>query len=480
MSEISTFEVIEAQSIESEHYSHSLRSIRALGRVSLEVIPLTSDIPEVQEAWTDFVSALEENIATDPELSERLTFNPMRSHEVIDGHTVDRTGRPIVDLVSDGLYASRQQAISDKKMLIQVERDEGDVLVAEAVDNLQVGELLATISMDPKEALSADKDFWEDKAYREGMAVLQVYYKNKNGLIAGAYAVKDSDTNSLRELFAEKGLSIPESENCNRWTRHHLKKKLSESEARSFGDNFVLEYRNKRGLTEYQLSTTEFLKQNQEEVQSYFDAHIIPVATSTITGRNNEATKSLAHELHLHNFSRISELERSRLLRVSNSNKFNDDDARFMESKIRYALIEHLRPKLKKLLTNEVVNPIVQDKTHYTETNIRTITQVEPAQLLLMNMHLSKGLGRGVQENRGYGGCISTKTESNEQKNDLGSQDIFGGKSESGNEDSSGDKDEFGPLEFKCTKGHTNKREKGGWVYECKTCGEDVSCGKKK
>jgi hypothetical protein len=463
-----------------EEYAHSLRSLRGLGRVSLEIIPLTSDVPEVKEAWTDFVSALEENIATDPELSEKLTFNPMRVHDVVDGYVVDNTGRSIVNLVADGLVVSKQQALFDKRMESQVERDEGDVLVAEAVDGLVVGEMLATISMDPKEALALDKDFWEDKAYREGMAVLQVYYRTSNGLMAGAYAIKDSNVDDLRELFAEHGLVIPESENCNRWTRHHLVSTTTEENAKSFGDEFVKSYRQKRGLNEQQLSTTDFLKENQIEVQSFFDAYIVPVATSTVTGINNESTKSLAASMHQSNADSISPQERSSLLKVANSDKFDDNDARFMESKIRYALIEHLRPKLIAELSvpTQVVNSI--NNAGLVDYKIRTIEVIGNNQIQRMNEQLSLGLGRGVQENRTYGGCSSAKTESNGPQFELGTQDIFGGKSNTENEDTSGESDENGPLKFKCTKGHLNKREKGGWVYECQKCGEDVSCGKKK
>lgn len=462
-----------------EHYAQSLRSLRGLGRVSLEIIPLSSDVPEVQEAWTDFVSALEENIATDPELSEKLTFNPLRTHDVVDGHVVDRTGRRIVDLVSDGLVVSKRQSLFDERMELQVERDEGDVIVAEAVDNLELGEMLATISMDPKEALIADKDYWEEKAYREGMAVLQVYYRTSEGLLAGAYAIKDSNTDDLRDLFAEFGLDIPESENCNRWTRHHLIGSLSEDRARTFGDEFVKTYRQKRGLYEQQISTTDFLKDNQSEVQSFFDAYIVPVATSTFTGISNEATQSFAASLHNRNADNISSNERSRLLKVSNSDKFDDNDARFMESKIRYALIEHLRPKL---LSEVGVSRLVIKKTEGSSVGhhkVRTIRVVDSAQLQHMNIQLSNGLGRGVQEKRSYGGCSSTKTESNGPTLDLGTQEIFGGKSETESADSSVaiGRDGKGPLTFTCTKGHENTREDGKPLIEkCHKCGEKVSC----
>lgn len=472
-------EIEQSYMLESEHYSHSLRSIRALGRVSLDVIPLTSDVPEVQEAWTDFVSALEENIATDPELSEKLTFNPLRFHDVTDGHVVDRTGRRTIDLVITGKESSMRIAESDERMWVQVERDEGDEIVALEVDNLVEGEMLATISMDPKEALHVDKDYWEGMGYREGMAVLQVYYRTRDGLLAGAYAIKDSNEDDLREQFAHYGVVVPESENCNRWTRHNLKINLDEDAAKKFGNDFVKSYRVRRGLEEEQLSTTEFIRQHELEVQSYFDVHIVPVASSMATGRNNEATKSLASSLHQHNANKLSSNERSQLLRIANSEKFSDDDARFMESKIRYSLIEHLRPKLKQLLVVE--SPTLEDMVDSVcvERVFRTITEVDYSQLQQMNMHLTFGLGRGVEEKRSYGGCSSSKTEGNTFEQELGLQGVFGGKTDSEGKESAGEEDEFGSLEFKCTKGHTNKRQKGGWVYECSKCGEDVSCGRK-
>lgn len=40
-----------------------------------------------------------------------------------------------------------------------------------------------------------------------------------------------------------------------------------------------------------------------------------------------------------------------------------------------------------------------------------------------------------------------------------------------------GGKDRYGSLEFKCSRGHWNKRPAGKLLKYCKVCGEDVSCG---
>jgi hypothetical protein len=247
-----------------------------------------------------------------------------------------------------------------------------------------------------------------------------------------------------------------------------------------FGDKFVKTFRQKKGLNQQQISTTEFLNDNNSEVQNFFDTYIVPLATSTVTGINSECMQTLATNIHNRNASNISFNERKHLLKVSNSNIFNDSDARFMESKIRYALIEHLRPKLLETLD---VSSYVKNELkipRYIGNEVRKIIAVDNFHLQQMNTQLSMGLQRGVKERRTYGGCSSSRTESREFGPELGTQNIFGGKSEADSEDSSGESDKFGPLIFKCTKGHQNKREKNGWVYECQKCGEDVSCGKKK
>lgn len=471
-----------------EVYSQSLRVIKGLGHVSLAATanktPLTTEIPEVNEAVIEFVSGLEENIATDPDLSEQLTFNPLRFHEVIDNHVVDRTGRPAVDLVADGLESSRREAATDEKMQTQVERDEGDVMVAEAVDTLLTGEMLAVMSMDPKEALLANKKFWESKGYREGMAVLQVYFRTAKGLLAGAYALKDSDVETLRRLVAEHGTEVPEGENCNRWTRHQIRTFMSENDARSFGNTFTKTYRRMLGKQGNQKSTTEFLRQNDAEVQRYFSAYVMPLGEATVTHRNHPVLSSLALELLKDNASKLGPSERTRLTRVANSRRFSEEDARFMEGKIRYSLIEQLRPKLQQYVE---VSSIYSSPAPATidKIAIQAIQPVSYDQIAAMNRSMSLGLGRGVEANRAYGGCSSAGTEKAAELFELGTQDVFGGKlngllSLEGQPEHEVESDELGPLEFKCTKGCDNKRPRGDTIDECKNkkygCKGSVGC----
>ena len=116
-----------------------------------------------------------------------------------------------------------------------------------------------------------------------------------------------------------------------------------------------------------------------------------------------------------------------------------------------------------------------------TETTYRQVSEL-PVAALLPHIHLSAELHlMGTQaraEGKVYSSCGSTLRSSEagpsaeSQLNALG----YGNKSE----EPSDEEDEFGPLTFKCTQGHTNHRKKNELLTECQTkpCKEgSVGCG---
>ena len=115
------------------------------------------------------------------------------------------------------------------------------------------------------------------------------------------------------------------------------------------------------------------------------------------------------------------------------------------------------------------------------ETIYRQVTEL-PVASLLPHMHLSAELRlMGAQaraEGKSYSSCGATLRSSENalsaesQYSELG----YGNKSD----DPVGEEDEYGPLTFKCTEGHTNHRKKNELLTVCQTkpCKEgSVGCG---
>jgi len=301
---------------------------------------------ELEEMRNDFNTALLENIATDPEYSEHLSFNRFRHHDVVEGQVVNQRGEPMIDVIRKGLDSSRKASQSDPEMSFQAERDEGDVEVAGIVDDLEIGEMYAVVSMDPKESFKRDSKYWHDLGYREGLAVLQVYYKlSKNEVLAGAYSIKKSDENSLRQVMKGHGVEIPENESCNRWIRHGLRANVSEQVASNFGQNFQQEYKEQINDSNSVLSVNSFMEQHQKTIDQHFSVYMIALSRATYQRKNNETMSALAQAI-MNNSPTLIHSDMHQLIQVNNSPNFSAENARFMEEKIRYALIEQLREYL--------------------------------------------------------------------------------------------------------------------------------------
>lgn len=422
---------VAAEAVYEEVYSRSLKRVRSLGRVAAQGAELDLGNGAVQEGWRDFVSAVEENLATDPEYGEQLLFEPFRSYRVIDGRVCDQTGEAVIDMVTRGYEASRQAALSNPEMAIQAERDEGDVLVAEAVDSLAVGELYAVASVEPKNALKRNPRYWRDElGYREGVAVLQVYYRSGSGeLLAGAYSIKQSDMTALRAIFAGYGVHIPEDESENRFIRHGIRIRADREDAEEFGKHIVRAHRRAIGQAGRVLSVTELVQANQALVKSYFDGYLAPLARAYVLGRSDERVQKLALAM-LGNSAPYTPTERHSMIRLANGLSPNEQDVRFMEEKIRYALVEELR--------RLVPAHLAGDRARYHGVAVSSGEPVALAPMHDMAARMAGNIAGGIAANRTYGGCQGAgrerQAESGTGELGLEQQDVFGGKTTEGSE----------------------------------------------
>ncbi|HMT18444.1 MAG TPA: hypothetical protein PKD15_00240 [Candidatus Saccharibacteria bacterium] len=480
--------------VSKERYAQSLTSIRQLGYLAMEgyeLVPPDAEIAGVSErVWNDFITAVEENIATDPEYGEKLVFNKLVPREIVDGHVVDEKGNRAVDMVRNGARLSELLSKDDEEMKVQAYRDQGDVLIAERVDELKVGELLWAVSMDPKKAIRSNRAYWEDKMhYREGMAVIQVYFRSSSDkMMTGAYAVKKSDIKAMTQIYNEHGRTIVEPLEDADWIRNFFVKEADLQEAKTIAHKVRARHNELIGNHEKEYSVTDFLSRHHHTVQEYFDTYTPKLALAIASGRNNELMKDLASNLSY--VTSLNQQTLQRLQKVASNHEFSHDDGRLMEEMIRYALVEELRKSLPAYLSEQTRSlsetPQLNESISPYQVVLAGVYARQQMQGDMIHRRLAQNIERGMQAGRTYGGCSGAgagKQLRDGREEDIflgGLQDVFGGHLSKNNQEESGEQDEFGPLVFECSEGHRNERKKGELLTECqnKHCKKgSVGCG---
>jgi hypothetical protein len=424
----------------NEVYAQSIRNQRILGRLALRGMQATPEyIGTKAELARDFKTAVEENLATDKELNEHLIFDRMETFGIADGHTVDNTGRPVLDICQEGYRASLKAASHDPEMAIQNLRDAHDVSTVQTVDALEVGEMLAVVSMDPKEELQRNPSVWRDKLhYREGMAVVQVYYKTSEcEMLVGAYSVKRSDSAAFRRIFAECGVHVPDGISSHEWILHGLRRRVDEAEARAFGPQIRAAHAREIGRQTSVISVSEAADQHDALLQQYFDTYLVRACEAVASGQNDPVLQSFARAL-LQTPEHYGRKTLEGLNRIAYGNNFTDADARLIEEKVRYAVVEEIRAAVKAQLDGKSATTPIYEASYDGSV---VLTQEQVAAL---NARSAGTIAGGLSAGRTYGGCTGAG-ESTDKKEDLGNQDVFGGnaKGEDGE-----DNDESGACEY--------------------------------
>ncbi len=417
-----------------ERYACSTRTFRELGRSALSE---TIDEGIRQEAFRDFRTALVENMTTDPEFGEFLDYNPLEEYQQADGLTLDTAGRPITPMIEDGLRVSREAARFDDRMKIQAYRDESHVVNSRRVDEMPAGTLRIALDMDPRTAIAVDPDFWQGRlGYRRGLASLQLYYKTDRGtVLAGAYSIKNCSPSAMREMFAELGCRVPEGIADEEWFRHAVELTASEVYAKQVGVALQQKHRRLVGDTYRHISVTDFLKRHHRQIESVFNELIVPLGIMYEANTTNKAVLDFTQAI-LSKVAELSPNEKGRLMRLAHTERLQKDDISFLEELVRYGLVEQLRPLVRKELFKDYVTK-VQPTLYVPDV---------PYQMLAMSV------STGRQAGRVYGGCASAGmvlAASDAPEGIPKSQNIFGGRALSGEDEILGSgEEEKGPCEY--------------------------------
>lgn len=412
-----------------EIYARSLRAIVAAGgRLAAgEVVEDASAWAARRQLHEEYGAALGEMINSDSELSPNLEISRLDMYQVAEGKVISYDGvTPVSELVDNGVTASQLAALQDRRMETQARRDQADRRNARAVDAMAAGDTAyntrVVVSMDPKEAMARDgADFWRAKGYREGMAFIQLYHRAEDGdMLAGTYSVDLSDKDHWRATLAQYGVEVPADAHTDNWLDFAIEATLSTEAAKRFGGQVRERYYHTAAIAQGRVlprrhSVDSFMQAHETVVTGMFNALYMPMAVSAASGIKHEAVHTFAAGL-LQNAQSLSPEVRSGLMRVCARSRFSHDDARLMDTMIRYGVVEKLRQGVTQLITEKrsfsAETPLVAWQPNFMDDLVRSVIS-------------------GADAGRSYDHCgIKVEISSDTQTSGPGAnpQEAFGGK----------------------------------------------------
>ena len=413
-----------------ETYAASLGTVRRLGECAVkDQLGSESGQNVYRLAYADFVTSIEENLKTDVEFRKWLDVDTApRIDNIINGQVCAADGTPMQILIARGLDCSRAAAEDDPRMDTQVIRDEGDLANAVAVDAMPVGSSRIVISMEPKMELQSEPVFWHDLGYREGIAYIQTYSKTTNSVVARACSVDLSDESTWRTLFAEYGVEIPHDESPNTWIRNAIEIKQTPTEVKEFVSNLRERYYQLTGASDRRRSVSDYVAAHSTMLEAMFTSHYQSVCSATYTRRKNAVVHNFGQTL-IQKSDDLNPEMRSQLIKIINSDKFDDNASRFMEAAVRYGVVEQLRkglgaycnPDCSPERTADLIIPLAQ------------VSYDASVQLCMqqLNIILANNIGSGARAGRTYGGCSSQfspgKSAINSTESSTNNQETYGG-----------------------------------------------------
>ncbi len=451
--------------ITGERYAASLTAIRALGELALSDGAPSFELTATP-AYDDFVTRAAEMLKTDPELSSRVDVNRTRTFYVEDNKVCATDGTPMVDVVRNGLMAS-QNAEDERLRTVQATRDEGDVIVAEMVDQLEVGESLIAVSVEPKNELTgSDAAFWRGMGYRQGIAYIQWYNRtSEDEMSSSAYSVDHSNFAVWCKLLRDRGVSLPDDVEPNTFIRNVWRFRGDEEEAMQRARALRQDSYEQTGASHSRLSIDGYLRTNESLIKEMFRSYYPLIAQSLLTGQNRPELQTFAKTvLESVRPDKLSSSALRNLLRIANGAHFTDDMARTIDELIPYALVEQLRQDMLPPDPKKSFSIPAPTASSYSR-EWHAMQQLDLQRLVVA------GLATGISAGRQYGGCspttiVAANTPNADERTSVGQQDVYGGKGTENSREDTGP-DGKGPLRFKCTEGHWNTRKPGQLLTEC-------------
>lgn len=412
-----------------EEYGRSLVAFRHVGHLLVEAQVTVEAVREETELYHEYKTAVKEMLKNDPEHRGSLELANRREHDIINGQAVNASGEPMVDVLDNGVTASKLLAEEDPGYEHQVVRDECDVALANRVDAMPSGTTIWGVTKDPRKALETRPDIYHRRfGYEKGLIYFQTYSKTHNEtVITGSYSVEYKDVGLLRELLAEHGMEIPADETDDTWLNHAQLTDMAPDEAHEFAIKLRRELARREG-GKPSISVDEFVDQHELVLQEIFDTYYPVVAEAVVTRQNHQVLIDLASELLQGQSEHLKPEIRQQLLVLNNSKTFNDELAKTLDSILRYATVEELRKYL----------PVINNAIGTTNLHQGLTRPVEPGYQANIGSQLAQNVYEGVEAGRSYSGCPGNielgkqKQEASESILDrLNRQEAYGGQAES-------------------------------------------------
>lgn len=478
----------QASSWQTTEYALSMNRLHAVGHLALaETVDPIELINSQNQLRAEFETSLSEMLKSDAEFGKELEITRFESYDVVQGRTVshDRV-KPVVTMLQDGYDVSAAGAQEDLRMVTQATRDWWDLQNAHEVDTMVSGKrgynTRIVASLLPEEAIERDgEEYWRSMGYFPDTktAFFQLYHVTEDGsLLTGTLSVDAADKDSMRKLWAAAGVKIPEGESTDNWLQYAITDTLTTEQAKALVVRLRQKhYENVNHVPTKPTSIEEVLAVNVGVMEQSFRRLHLPLSESLARGEKTEPIRRLV-EGFLQNSHQFDTKARAELIRTCNRKSFDDADGRVVYKLIMYATAEEIR---KSLPLAASARPDLSSVL-YQETERRYTPGGYVSQQLFVNQIIQSAL-EGVSAKRSYGACGSSiqfgSNEMDRLEANLNPQAAFGGKAGAEEAKPKDDEDQYGPLTFECTEGHTNRRPRGKLIDKCqhRGCKGSVGCG---
>ncbi len=478
---------------EAETYGRSLSTIRRLGYFMIgkrlqEIIAS----PEADQARVEFYTSVEEGFGTDMELGGGLEVRDFDRRVVIGGKIMAKDLKTAVSSMTEGgITCAEETAKKDRRFLPQLARSVWDHDNALQVDAMARGETgyntRIVVSPFPEEAAAqSGSEYWRKIGYVPHLkrGFVQLYFAGTSEVVTGSLSFDGSNKQRLREVFADHDIEIPEDEITDNWLSYAITDNLTEEDARALATAIADALADPS--LEKKTNTVDVTAEYKTIMDQVFDESYVHICESLVRGRQTEETSDLVRQL-ARNTRHFNDRYKKALARMTDSkNSFIADDAAVLHELLVYSTIEMMRAFH---LQKTKPHAIQRSTTHLVAPmNASAMQTIDPSAFRVM---LSDFGADGAKNNRSYSACglaISLGDELGELP-DLANmfnnnpQTVFGGVTtdeEKAKNKMEGETDEFGPLEFECTEGCKNTRERGKLISECKNkkygCKGSVGC----
>ena len=393
--------------LEAQEYGRSMRTIYALGVMAVESAASEEKKARISAGFDDHADALTEMLKTDKQFGRKLKIENNRPFPRINGEICTKAGESQRVMVQRGAEYSFNKSLEDPTWNAQAERDAGDDLFFEKVNDLQDGESIMRISTPPVEEIRKYPKLYRDRfGYKEQLTY--IYYAHRQGdtVILGSYSVDGSDLDTWLELLAEQAVDIPNEVSHNTLNLLYIKEALSPEATIAKVCSLRDGYYQKQGIDGPQHSITEYVAQQKQFVSERFAIYYQALAKAGRSEQNHQLLQNFAATLIRTPMPNLRTELREQLSLFATTTGFNDEAGRTWDTILRYAMTETLREGLQTFLKSSGSDfdgkpPLLARTPVYQPVNY----SLDPLMVDQINRQMAGNMAKGVANRRSYGGC---------------------------------------------------------------------------